>query len=93
MLIKATLKALSYFFKISVFLKQGLVLKKYVSFVNEKFMLNYKFPEKVSNRQPPNTIQFHDMGQIPDDPDESENAECIVNPVQSTLLQQWWKES
>ena len=42
MLIKATLKALSYFFKISVFLKQGLVLKKYVSFGKEKACLSRK---------------------------------------------------
>ena len=40
MLINATLKALSYFFNISVFLKQGLVLRKLVSFGSEKAFLS-----------------------------------------------------
>ena len=42
MLIKTTVKALSYFFKILVFLKQGLILKKYVSLGNEKACLSRK---------------------------------------------------
>ena len=51
-----------------------------------RFMFNYEFAGILLNRQPPSTIQFHDIiGEIPEER-SSENGECTVNPVQQSAI-------
>ena len=51
-----------------------------------RFMLNYEFAGIILNRQPPSTIQFHDvMGETLDER-SSENGECTVNPAQQSAI-------
>ena len=51
-----------------------------------RFMFNYEFAGILLNRQPPSTIQFHDvMGEILDER-SSENGECTVNPAQQSAI-------
>ena len=51
-----------------------------------RFMFNYEFAGILLNRQPPSTIQFHDVLGETLDERSSENGECTVNPVQQSAI-------
>ena len=51
-----------------------------------RFMFNYEFAGIILNRQPPSTIQFHDVMDGTLDERSSENGECNVNPAQQSAI-------